>query len=1335
MTFEFKSLFLVVNSYRNSDNKNRYLKLLFILFVAISLSSCGKAELDDGRNWAGNGGRGMQAPTKEQLNLSLDTIPQSLFQYDVTANNVASNKASKPGVATTRNKIRGMQTTTGQNVNSNWDFDPFSANAEFNRTESACGLPPDYEPSDGMTGSSLHNFGTGSFCLITVAKLAVMRAVGNYANFGQMLPEIAASLAEANNPQGTLLTYRNSNVSSVGADGLKIDVYYDECVNQRDELLADAQAFAMCTGELDSSVYHRVKIFPQTPKNGTTVDTAIGKMEWLFHADGSTAGQMVISRNLMSDTALVGFAPPQIQFDFNSDQNAEFKSFTMKFAPQLPPGGSVSRELFWDANVIHVTRVPASGTNPAIWTVQGNILFTLNLGTNPLFTGGFTFEPFAHRATPRVYFSAVAEDIFVDGNAVYKAIMADGPGLNLADYPQSDWTKEFHLWSAYKKMLAVNYTQEHYENSHGYGDPQLMYVFDEATAQRSKILEMGSHSNTISAIDINSTGTVAVTASADGTIGVWDIDRASPTFEQQLYVFPAPHGGATVDSISFSPVDDNLILSGGHDGYARVFSLTTKQEEIAFFQAVSNTSFRVKSVWSNDGNRIATASNQGSKVWNAVSGALIANLGDFGQGVRSIAFHPTNNDVLITGETANFAKLWNVNSSTLPILVFTDPDASAVNGVSFSPNGVQIATVNNNGYLYIWDSADNVAPVKNEVLYSGGGKRSGTRVKYSADGNSIFVQAWGSVIKFDAATLTYKETYVGYASAYDTNGLSSFAVMPDDTTVLIGHNGAFYSPSSPVNIGAYNLDSGLNTPDYYLLDRGTVREANYAPDGASLVSAHSSGHVELWDARKGGPIRSLAGHTNEVLSARYNSDSSKIVTASGDGTARVWDVNTGAQLLSVSHPGNPPLVAASFSPDGSTIVTASGRVGGFVGDGTVLGWDAVTGNPARTTSSLRNENYHWVASTVGVNQYYLSSAVGDDPFISDPNDLNINSVAATRGTVGSLVTGEWAYGDVDTLGYTTVYIYLDVDPETLATDAITSEHAMNFNTAASAAIYANDVFYSPLENNRLAIATDKGSQWWSTVNTVSPVCVFDGTNDVSIEVSSDGQRIVVASVAAGGHLWSVDSSDPTTFCTKLGVIAQGAIAHAKFSPIDGGKNVITHSTASGYGSNVYLWDMDPLSANFETIIRTFGEPAAQPQLRRQITNVAFSPDGKHVVTAGRASGYNPVWSDFDSWFAETDNDGKLLRPDEDDNANPYYVDLVDTIAGCFTSNTDGGCGGTTGFLTCAEVGGCKNHNVVSQFTHDINGTTPDPKFDYIKSQLDTLNPEWMTELYSAQSID
>ena len=66
--------------------------------------------------------------------------------------------------------------------------------------------------------------------------------------------------------------------------------------------------------------------------------------------------------------------------------------------------------------------------------------------------------------------------------------------------------------------------------------------------------------------------------------------------------------------------------------------------------------------------------------------------------------------------------------------------------------------------------------------------------------------------------------------------------------------------------------------------------------------------------------RRLSGHENRVRSASFSPDGTRIVTASWDNTARVWDAASGRAIATLS--GHEHAVkGASFSPDGTRIVT------------------------------------------------------------------------------------------------------------------------------------------------------------------------------------------------------------------------------------------------------------------------------------------------------------------------------------------------------------------------------------------------------------------------------
>jgi len=97
----------------------------------------------------------------------------------------------------------------------------------------------------------------------------------------------------------------------------------------------------------------------------------------------------------------------------------------------------------------------------------------------------------------------------------------------------------------------------------------------------------------------------------------------------------------------------------------------------------------------------------------------------------------------------------------------------------------------------------------------------------------------------------------------------------------------------------------------------------------------------------------LRGHTDFATSAAYSPDGASIVTASGDGTARVWDAKSGQQKMVLEGDAG-PVWSAAYSPDGRWILTANE-------DNTARVWDAESGGQKLVlqghTAPVRSASY------------------------------------------------------------------------------------------------------------------------------------------------------------------------------------------------------------------------------------------------------------------------------------------------------------------------------------------------------------------------------------------
>lgn len=1306
----------------------------------------------------------MLLPSEKQLELNKQILPRSLLAIEPISMNTgltATEDAEVGSNGSVRNKVSKVRAR--ENQVGTEDFDPFSALLDGNNTESNCGfghvsMPP---IKDQLSANA--------FCFVAVVKLALLRGVSHYSNFSNLLPEMAEQLNTGGNIKGSETEYQNMNIQSYGADGVRVKVFFDDCVNQRIPLSGDAEATDFCTTHLDSAIYHRVKLFPIVPlQPGVTSDTAIAKMEWVIQTDSSVDGEMVISRNMMSEV-IEDFTPKQMQFDYHSDAAGEFKEITIKFERDIDHylinSGIYYDE--WAANVLQITRIPGTVNDPPVWTVRGSLLLRLDLSNSQIFYTNHNFvSPDIHQISrPRLFFSAVAEDVFNGGNAMFSTILADDPALNLNDFPESEWDSQFHMWAAYKKLLKYNHTEDHYLNEHRIGGGSSLHMFEKETARPVRWMVLAGHADSVNSLDISPNGLLAVSGSDDGNVVIWDIDPSSPNYKTTVTDFPAAHAGQAVHTVAFHPTDNDLILSAGADGYVRVFSIGSGFQQVSFLQLITDpVANKMLASWSADGSKIASGSDAGANVWDVSTGLLDATLDDgFSNLITAIQFHPSDINIVLTAHNQTNVYRWDITSPTTPINTYSHEIDMTVKDASFSPDGLSIVSVISNGPLYRWSVTDDSNYQEQIFLNTNPSVRSATAVQYSSDGSFLALKSGDDILIYEFVNQTTKQIYIGNGGADEVDGLVSYTLLPGDTEILVGHNGAINSPALPVDIDSYKIESRSRKP-VFVGHTDDVLDIVFSPDAALIATSSKDDTVRVWDATNGTLLQTLTPHTDWVVMVRFSPAGDKLISASRDGTARVWNTSTWLELSysPITHPGGLLLDinTAEFSPDGTLILTAGD-------DDTARIWDAETGTPSGVTSSIRNATYEWIPSAVGTNEYYLRHTAGNyyrvegsggngtfltngNPFFSTPDEVSISSITANPGTLGTLANNEWAFGNNDGLGFSTVYIRTDGgDPDLLAIDDVMVKH--NFLYTASYEV--EQAQFSPTNPKDILINPNFGSTLLlSAHNLATSRCVLDSANEARF--TPDGERLFTNT-----SLWiNVNQINPaiTPFCYGAFNSISVSSEHYIISPDS--KELLSFR----FSEVVSRYDIDESSPTYKQPLtpgsyfdqRGYGTNPQDPRA----SAMAYSPDGTIIVTAEDFISFDSSRVDYDSYFA-----GRSDFPDETNIVNPYYVEQVASpdepffLQGCYSVeyslqpildvngdqvfDTDGNplkqnVGDCTKWCADESVGGCLSYSVLSQHDYELNGQTPDPeKFGYLQQQLDLLSPKWLLDGFIEKVID
>lgn len=115
--------------------------------------------------------------------------------------------------------------------------------------------------------------------------------------------------------------------------------------------------------------------------------------------------------------------------------------------------------------------------------------------------------------------------------------------------------------------------------------------------------------------------------------------------------------------------------------------------------------------------------------------------------------------------------------------------------------------------------------------------------------------------------------------------------------------------SQPTLLYTINVGSGGS----YSLD--------FSPDNLYVAVDGNNDKVKVYNVNSQALVKTLSGHTGNVLSVVYSPDGSKILSGSADNTAKLWD--TAGNVLNTFPNLNSDIVCVRFNTDGSRIFVAA----------------------------------------------------------------------------------------------------------------------------------------------------------------------------------------------------------------------------------------------------------------------------------------------------------------------------------------------------------------------------------------------------------------------------
>ena len=475
----------------------------------------------------------------------------------------------------------------------------------------------------------------------------------------------------------------------------------------------------------------------------------------------------------------------------------------------------------------------------------------------------------------------------------------------------------------------------------------------------------------------------------------------------------------------------------------------------------------------------------------------------------------------------------------------------------------------------------------------------------------------------------------------DGNWVTSATFSPDGRYVLTG--------SEDDTVRVWSASTGrqlalLRTaqPPHFRPD-----QPQFSPGGRLVLVNTTDGRLLVWPWRAGGPPTVLPSGGN-VYRAAFSRDGKYVVTGHTDGATRVWDWRSGRLLAALPAAGNEPISSVAFSPDGKRVAT-----GGQFGMVRLWRWQAP--DPSVMLAGHRQ----WVNT--------VAFSPSGRLLLTSSDDGTSRLFAIPRGRLLAVMHGGSPKG-LNSAAFSPngrLMVTAGVD-KTARVFAIPSGRPVT--VLRGPADELEDAVFSP-DSRLVATASADGTAALWNVHTSETAIVLHGHGGAlfTVAFSPDGHSLVTSSEDDTARLWPVpalqvfggghrqlntavfspdgrfvalggEDGDARIYRTvdgrQVAVLAAGDTAVDSVAFSSDGRHILTAGLTAGQTGVARIWDV--AAPHRGRVFATGGD---------EIQTAAFSPDGRLVVTSTADSAV--------IWDARTDHRRVTIRlPGSGIQANP-----------------------------------------------------------------------------------
>lgn len=491
------------------------------------------------------------------------------------------------------------------------------------------------------------------------------------------------------------------------------------------------------------------------------------------------------------------------------------------------------------------------------------------------------------------------------------------PLLFLQQIRNEAFDQALKQWQTQAEVELVHSVKSYlFESFPGHSDP-------------AELCTLAGHSKGVSCVALSADGRIAISASYDKTLKVWDVGTG-----RELRTLTGHR--EEVDGVAIS-ADGGLAISASFDKTLKVWDVTTGRE----LRTLTGHRQGVNKVaLSADGQLAVSASHDKTlKVWDVATGSELFTLRGHSDSVIGVAMH-ADKRLVVSSSLDNTVKMWDISrvrssDKVEPREQRTIQEKIHVKDTAVCVDSRRIIFASSDGTLRVWDM-----DTGRELRTLTGHSDSVSDVAVSADGRLVFSGSYDNTLKvWDMETGRELRTFTGHSAFVKGVAISAdgrLAVSGSyDNTIKVWDISSALALSDANGYADMPMERELRAPTQH---RGGINGVALSADGRLALSASRDQTIKVWDVQTGCAVTTLNGHSQSVTAVALSADGRVAISGSNDRTLKVWDIQTGRELRTLT--GHSDFVK-------SVAMSADGRIAASLVTGGVIIWELETGRKHR----------------------------------------------------------------------------------------------------------------------------------------------------------------------------------------------------------------------------------------------------------------------------------------------------------------------------------------------------------------------------------------------------